>query len=157
MIKPDYYGGSIVNLMSSIMQGLGDGSNYHTPLKELAEDTIAEARNVVLLVIDGLGFDYLTNAGNHSTLNRHLRTKLTTVFPSTTATAITTFMTGLAPQQHGLTGWFTYFHELGSIITVLPFRPRFGGASLSDLNIDVQSLYGHTPIFDLIKRDCYVV
>jgi hypothetical protein len=157
MIKPDYYGGSIVNLMSSILGGLGGASNHHAPLKELPDDLPAAAQNVVLLVIDGLGFQYLTEAGNHSTLNRHLRTKLTTVFPSTTATAITTFLTGLAPQQHGLTGWFTYFHELGSILTVLPFRPRFGGASLGELNIDVQSLYGHTPIFDLIDRDCYVV
>ena len=157
MIKPDYYGGSIVNLMSSILQGLGDTLNYHAPLKELPEDMPAAAQNVVLLVIDGLGYQYLTEAGNHSTLNHHLRGKLTTVFPSTTATAITTFMTGLAPQQHGLTGWFTYFQELGSILAVLPFRPRFGGASLGELNIDVQSLYGHTPVFDLINRHCYIV
>jgi len=157
MIKPDYYGGSIVNLMSSIMKGLGEASNHHPPLNDFPEDAPATAQNVVLLVIDGLGFQYLTEVGQRSSLNSHLRGKITSVFPSTTATAITTFMTGLAPQQHGLTGWFTYFHELGSIITVLPFRPRFGGASLSELNIDVQSLYGHTPIFDLIDRDCYVV
>jgi len=157
MIKPDYYGGSIVNLMSSIIMGLGEVSNHHPPLDEFPANAPSSARNVVLLVIDGLGFQYLTEAGSRSTLNHHLRGKLTSVFPSTTATAITTFMTGLAPQQHGLTGWFTYFHELGSIITVLPFRPRFGGASLSELNIDVQALYGHVPIFDLIDRNCFIV
>ncbi|MCI0506675.1 MAG: alkaline phosphatase family protein [Gammaproteobacteria bacterium] len=157
MIRPDYHGGSIVNLMSTIMQGLGDASNYHAPLKELSSGMPAAAQNVVLLVIDGLGYHYLTEVGKHSALTRHLRAKLTTVFPSTTATAITTFLTGLAPQQHGLTGWFTYFHELGSIIAVLPFRPRFGGAPSGELNISVKSLYGHTPIFDLIKRDCYII
>jgi predicted AlkP superfamily pyrophosphatase or phosphodiesterase len=66
-------------------------------------------------------------------------------------------MTGLAPQQHGLTGWFTYFQELGSIITVLPFKPRFGGASLGELNVNVQSLYGHTPVFDLLDVDSFIV
>lgn len=157
MIQPDYKDGSIVNLMSSIMQGLGQASNHHQPLKELDSSRLNQAQNVVLLVIDGLGYQYLTEVGKKSTLHQHLHSKLTTVFPSTTASAITTFMTGLAPQQHGLTGWFTYFQELGSILTVLPFRPRFGGAPLSELNIDVQSLYGHTPLFDLLDRDCYIV
>jgi len=157
MIQPDYQGGSIVNLMSSILQGLGQASNFHPPLKDLDSSRLGQAQNVVLLVVDGLGYQYLTDTGKRSTLHRHLHSRLTTVFPSTTASAITTFMTGLAPQQHGLTGWFTYFQELGSILTVLPFRPRFGGASLSELNIDVQSLYGHTPLFDLLDRDCFVV
>jgi len=157
MIKPNYEGGSIVNLMSSIMQGLGHASNYHLPLRDLDNNRLQQAQNVVLLVIDGLGYQYLTDTGKHSTLHNHLHSRLTTVFPSTTASAITTFLTGLAPQQHGLTGWFTYFQELGSILAVLPFRPRFGGASLGELNIDVQSLYGHTPLFDLLDRDCFVV
>ncbi|WP_455219217.1 alkaline phosphatase family protein [Kaarinaea lacus] len=157
MIQPDYQNGSIVNLMSSILLGLGQASNLHQPLKDLDTQRLNQARNVVLLVIDGLGYQYLTDVGTKSALHNHLHSKLTTVFPSTTATAITTFMTGLAPQQHGLTGWFTYFQELGSILTVLPFRPRFGGAPLSELNIDVQSLYGHTPLFDLLDRDCYIV
>jgi len=90
-------------------------------------------------------------------LRKHLHGRLTTVFPSTTASAITTFMTGLAPQQHGLTGWFTYFQELESILTVLPVKPRFGGASLGELNIDVPALYGHVPVFDLLDVDGYIV
>ena len=157
MIKPNYNGGSIVNLMASILEALGDKSNQHAPLPDLDSALFARAQNVVLLVIDGLGHHYLTNEGKRSTLHQFLKRKLTTVFPSTTATAITTFMTGLAPQQHGLTGWFTYFQELGSILTVLPFKPRFGGASLGELNVDVQALYGHTPIFDLLDVDSFIV
>ncbi|MGD8572339.1 MAG: alkaline phosphatase family protein [Gammaproteobacteria bacterium] len=157
MIKPDYHGGSIVNLMATIMQALGTHTNEHAPLPDLDQQLLQRAQNVVLLVIDGLGFEYLSHEGKHSTLHQFVHRKLTTVFPSTTATAITTFMTGLAPQQHGLTGWFTYFQELGSIITVLPFKPRFGGASLGELNVDVQSLYGHIPIFDLLEADGFIV
>ena len=157
MIKPDYENASIVNLMAAILQGLGNHSNYHAPLSVLERDCFVRARNVVLLVIDGLGYNYLINHAPHSALHGHLYGKLTTVFPSTTATAITTFMTGLAPQQHGLTGWFTYFRELGTILTVLPVKPRFGGATPAESSIDVTALYGHTPVFDLLDVVSHIV
>jgi hypothetical protein len=157
MIKPEYENASIVNLMASILQGLGNQSNQHSALSALDNDRLLRARNIVLLVIDGLGYNYLINNAQHSSLRKFLHGRLTTVFHSTTATAITTFMTGLAPQQHGLTGWFTYFQELGSILTVLPAKPRVGDSSLQELNIDVPTLYGHVPVFDLIEMDCHIV
>ena len=157
MVKPDYLNSSIVNLMNSILQGLGHHSNRHSALNALDSERLLRASNIVLLVIDGLGYNYLTNNAPHSVLHSYLHSRLTTVFPSTTATAITTFMTGLAPQQHGPTGWFTYFQELGSILTVLPVKPRLGDTSLAELNIDVPTLYGHVPVFDLLDVDCHIV
>jgi hypothetical protein len=157
MVKPDYENASIVNLMTSILQGLGRHSNLHPPFKGLDRKCFARARNIVLLVIDGLGYNYLTVKAPHSTLHKFLHAKLTTVFPSTTATAITTFMTGLAPQQHGLAGWFTYFRELGSILTVLPAKPRVGNVPSGKSAIDIGSLYGHVPVFNLLDVDGYIV
>ena len=40
--------------------------------------------------------------------------------PPTTSAAITTFATGLAPQQHAVTGWFMHLKELGAVSTILP-------------------------------------
>jgi len=157
MIKPDYETASIVNLMSSILQGLGQHSNRHSALSALDNERLLRASNIVLLVIDGLGYNYLTNNAPHSTLHSHLHSTLTTVFPSTTATAITTYMTGLAPQQHGLTGLFTYIQELGSILTVLPAKPRHIDSPLEELNIDVPALYRHVPIFNLLEADCHII
>lgn len=108
-------------------------------------------------MIDGLGYEYLLKFGQGSTLHHHLRSQMTSVFPSTTATAITTFMTGQAPKQHGLTGWHTYLKELGCVTAVLPFRPRVCSSGFSSNTIDVHRLYGHTPLFDLIDRPSYVV
>ena len=157
MIKPDYENASIVNLMASILQGLGNQPNQHSALSALDKDSFLRARNVVLLVIDGLGYNYLINNARRSVLYSFLHGKISTVFPSTTATAISTFMTGSAPQQHGLTGWFTYFRELESILTVLPVKPRLGDSSLEEANIDVATLYGHVPVFDLLEVDCHIV
>lgn len=156
-INPEYTNRSIVNLMSSVLQALGPNSNFHTPLQTLNPDYIRKYNNVVLLVIDGLGYNYLVNQAGNSHLHHHLHGKLTTVFPSTTATAITTFLTGLAPQQHGLTGWFTYFQEIQQILSVLPVKTRFTMSQGNQTTIDIQSLYGHTPVFDRLDVNSYIV
>jgi hypothetical protein len=90
-------------------------------------------------------------------LHRSLRGSITSVFPSTTATAVTTFLTGTAPQQHALPGWHVYFRELGSVLAVLPFRARHGGPPLGEAGIDAGALFGHVPLFDRIRARSYVV
>lgn len=155
MIQPDYAGGSIVNLMASIEAACGGDSPYAV-LRALPPAELAGARNLIFLVIDGLGYEYLVRS-QADALCKGLRAKITSVFPSTTATAVTTFLTGRAPQQHGLTGWFTYFRELGSVAAVLPFQPRHGGASYRESGIDAATLFGHVPFFDKISVPSYVV
>ncbi len=155
MIWPDYDGGSIVNLMASIEAACGGESPY-PPLRALPPGEISSVRNLILLVIDGLGYDHLVKS-QADALQGALRTKITSVFPPTTATAVTTFLTGLAPQQHGLTGWFTYFREIGSIASVLRFHPRHGGGSYRESGIDAGMLFGHTPFFDRITVGSHVV
>ena len=157
-IFPNYDGAGIVNLMSSVIEGCGGAllADY-PPLSALETSLLANADNIVLLVIDGLGYDYLMSRERDSVLRQHLHSRLTSVAPSTTASAISTFLTGVAPQQHGLTGWFGYFRELGGVVAVLPFAARHGGASLTQAGISVESLYGHTAIFDGLPLASYVV
>ena len=85
-IYPGYQGMGIVNLMSSIMSAYGHDSSYYPPLTTLPPVTLQEAQNVVLLVIDGLGYDYLMEYGTGSTLQQHLQAQITSVAPPTTAT-----------------------------------------------------------------------
>jgi arylsulfatase A-like enzyme len=151
---PDYRGGGIVNLMSSIATALGGGSAY-APLAALPPDALAGARHLVLLVVDGLGHDYLL--GRDGALRRHLRGQMTSVFPSTTASAIPTFLTGLAPQQHGLTGWHMYFREVGAVVAPLPFRIRTGRHPLREAGVTPMGLFGLTPLFDRLPLPCHVV
>lgn len=153
-VLPDYGGGSIVNLMSSIALALGARSG-HAPLHALPPQALAGARHVLLLVADGLGHAFL--AERDGALRRHLRAAITSVFPSTTASAIPTFLTGLAPQQHGLTGWHMYCRELGAVIAPLPFRTRTGRRSLRDAGVTPASLFRPAPLFDRLPVSCHVV
>jgi len=151
---PDYHGGGLVNLMSSIATALG-GSSPYAPLAALAPQSLADAHHLVLLVVDGLGHDYLLD--HDSALRRHLHSPLTSVFPTTTASAIPTFLTGLAPQQHGLTGWHMYFREIGAIAAPLPFRVRAGRHALREAGVTPASLFGLSPLFDRLPVPCHVV
>ena len=59
-----------------------------------------------------------------SSLRRHRIGSLSSVFPSTTASAITTFMTGLPPSQHALTGWHVQLDEIDEMLAILPMTVR---------------------------------
>lgn len=155
LIKPDYHGGSIVNLMSAIIRGRGGAADEYLPVADVDLEVFDSAKNVVLLVVDGLGYDHLR--ARDGILARHVVRPLTSVAPPTTATAVTAFLTGLAPQQHGLTGWFVHFRELAGVLAVLPFQPRLGGASLGHAGISAQQLLGHVPVFDRMPVPSYSV
>lgn len=154
LVRPDYAGAGLVNLMSSIGTALGWASPY-PPLALLPQHALSDARHLVLLVADGLGYEFLRQ--RDGVLRQHLLGSLTSVFPSTTASAIPTFLTGLPPQQHGLTGWNMYFREIGAIVAPLPFRTRTGHHALRDAGVTPERLFGFTPLFDRISRPSHIV
>ena len=157
MILPDYSGGGIVNLMSSIATALDVSPTGYPQATLLAEQQMTSATNIVLMIIDGLGYDYLCARGEGSYLHDHLRGRLTSVCPSTTASAIPTFLTGVAPLQHGFTGWFTYFKELADVLAVLPFRPRHGGDSLAPQGYTPLQLSGAKPLLNQLTIESSVI
>ncbi len=154
---PDYAGGSIVNLMASIAIALDAPDWPYAPLRLLDPAALRARRDVLLLVVDGLGYRYLREMHAGSTLCRHLRGSLTSVFPSTTATAITAMMSGLAPQQHGITGWHVYFEEIDAVGAVLPFRLRPTDEPLARLGLRPETVFTHRSFFDRVPVQTHVI
>ena len=160
MRYPDYQGGSIVNLMQSLIHARGHRRPDADPYPEarlLPASAIAKARHVVLLVIDGLGDEWLRRHAPDGLLARHRLGALTSVFPPTTASAITTYLTGDAPQQHGMTGWHMWLGELGAVLAVLPGTPRHGGSGYKQAGIDLRQLYGHRSLFAALQTPSVMV
>ena len=118
---PNYKGKSIVNLMSSISNSFGKKHKY-SELISLNSDELKKFKNVVLIVIDGLGYNYLKKQKD-SFLLENLKSNITSTFLSTTACANTAFLVGYPPQQHALTGWEINLKEIGTITKILPFTP----------------------------------
>jgi hypothetical protein len=146
-MRPDYSGGSLVNLMASIVAARG-GKPLHHPLRNLQAETLTQARNLVLLIIDGLGEHYLMRRGAGGELARRRRAPLTSVFPSTTASAITTSYTGCTPLEHGLTGWFTYFGEAGCVSAALPFKSRGDHQPLTRRGVSPEQVFTAKALFE---------
>jgi type I phosphodiesterase/nucleotide pyrophosphatase len=155
-MRPDYSGGSLVNLVASIVAARG-GAALHAPLRNLRAEELRAARNVVLLIVDGLGDNYLMRRGAGGELARRRRASLTSVFPSTTASAITTSYTGRTPLEHGLTGWFTYFSEAGCVSAALPFRSRGDMQPLARRGVSPETIFTARSVFqDLADRSIVV-
>jgi len=83
------------------------------------------ARQVVLLVLDGLGFTQLAERSSLApTLTSGSGGPITSVAPSTTACALTSLATGCPPSAHGVLGY--RFALEGEIMNVLAWT--LGGA-----------------------------
>ena len=151
--RPDYAGNSIVNLMASLKAHFGIKDPHYVELEALRGCDLARDRRIVLIVIDGLGADLLDSFAGRSpdeNFKHYQRARITSVYPPTTASAVTTFMSGQAPQQHGLTGWFMNFREIGAVSAVLPFASRFGRKALSEQGVDISRLVSCARFSDLL-------
>ncbi len=146
----NYKHGSIVNLMSSIGRAFQYKSKY-APLKSLKSEVIRKARNVVLLIIDGLGYNYLMKKGKNTIFYNNLVGPITSVFLPTTAAAISTFLTGVPSQQHAHTAWFMNLKETGTVTKVLPFTPRIGGPVLSEQGVEISDIIDEPAFSSKIK------
>jgi len=83
---------------------------------------------VVLFFVDGFGWRYFEKLAERYPVLRHFLdngvvSKLTAMFPSTTAAHVTCVHTGLPPGQSGVYEWFQYQPEVDRIIAPLLFSP----------------------------------
>jgi hypothetical protein len=124
-LYPCYEENCISNIPGTLLSLFGVNS-------ELAKlpimDNGTEARKVVLLVLDGFGYNQflLYYKANNFLAKLAERTDvfpLTSVFPSQTTNALTTLNTGLTPQEHGLFEYYLYLKEVDTIVNTLRFEP----------------------------------
>ncbi len=98
---PDYLGGCVSNIVPAIL-----GPRGTTQVPKWMPSVVQGARQVVLLVIDGLGWHQLQQRlGECPTLATMSGSSITTIAPTTTVAALTSITTGLAPGEHGLVGY----------------------------------------------------
>ena len=139
--KPDYHGGSIVNLMSTISRTFDIDSKY-PELRSLSSNDLKKYDNIVTLVIDGLGYNFV-NATKDNLIKNNIIDKITSVFPTTTAACVTSFATGLAPQNHGVTGWFMKVKKDRKVFpsTILLFNNRRTDKLLTKYGMEPEDIF----------------
>lgn len=142
--KPQYHNGSLVNLMSSLA-AFNQQSTAYQPLTIFPNLDCQSFDKIVHIVIDGLGYDYLAEYGQDSFLFRHLTGKMTSVFPTTTAAALTSITSGLAPGEHGITGWYMNLEgrKMANPAVILPFLERNTEISLYNHGFLAENVFPH--------------
>lgn len=153
---PDYEGQGLLNLMVSIADVCGAEASPYPPLAGVATAGWGQARNLVLILADGVGADFIARHSPHGFLRRHQVATLSSVCPSTTAVAVPTFMSGLPPTAHGITGWHVYLEEIDSVTAVLPLTVR-GIQLASGSVIDPELLFPYPTLYSRLPRPSHVV
>jgi hypothetical protein len=101
---------------------------------------LTDARTVVVLVLDGLGWEALQQRPDLLPTIRSLEgSAVTSVVPSTTAAALTSITTGLAPSEHGLVGF--RMRVEGGVLNVLSWQ----GEGKAKRALDPGLLQRHAP------------
>jgi hypothetical protein len=122
-LLPSYDGGCITNVVPALLHPADRAPAW---LPAVAHD----AERVVLLVIDGLGWNQLEQRRALVPVLAGLDGgPITTVAPSTTATALTSITTGLPPGQHGVVGYRIAVD--GEVLNVLRWSTATGDARQS--------------------------
>lgn len=110
------YQNCIVNLACSILKYYGAEYKHNTlqVIDKLLENNY---KNVVVLLLDGLGMDALQyHMDVNGFFRKHLIHEYHSVFPPTTTSATTSLESGLTPLEHGWLGWSLYFSELDKVV-----------------------------------------
>lgn len=120
-VVPDYSGACLASVVPAVLARAAGVPDWCPPV-------VAGASQVVLLVLDGLGWNQLAER-RHLTPNLSALAggPLTTVVPSTTATALTSLTTGAAPATHGVVGYRIRL-PAGSVLNVLRWTTPAGDA-----------------------------
>ncbi len=103
----------------------------------------APINHVVLLILDGFGYEQLQTLADSKDApaiaqacnsQQAFFMPATSVYPSTTVTALTSAATGYAPAQHGMVATNLYMREIGTIVNFIGFRSQIAAsrASLPD-------------------------
>ena len=131
-VLPTYAGANLRGIMPALL-----GPQHTAALPAWFPDSARDAAQVVVLLVDGLGWEQLRERSHLApTLAAMDGGPITTVVPSTTSTALTSAVTGLTPAEHGIIG---YRIDLGGdVMNVLRWSTVNGDARKRHVPRDVQ-------------------
>ena len=143
--RPSDASPSFVDLVCAVQRAAGT-STPATRHSETIAAHLFDRPHLVLVLVDGMGMSALGDPAV-ADLRERVRMEIDSVFPATTACAMTTVATGLWPGRHGVPGWWAYLAEHDLPVTVLPFEERRTGRGLRRHGVQVQDIWQHPSRF----------
>lgn len=163
-VLPDYEGFSILAVPRLILEQFGCRA---LPVpdcvrRRLGSAVAASTDRVLLLILDGVGYLKLQEMiakhpgmwlARAAAAGIGTSVPLTSVFPSTTANAVTSFATGLEPQRHGMLGYRLYLRETGTITNMIQLSVLGNGHGESAIaaGLDIATFLGVPTAYELLS------
>ena len=153
MVLPNYEGISLANIPCTVAHLLNAPDFGKPPLdKDITEPLDGPYEKVVVLLVDALGYALFNRMldSHHDLfwkryLDQAIFSPITSVCPSTTASALTTLWTGVGPAEHGIIGYEMWAREFGMVINNIihsPAMSRGDVGGLSRAGFDPQAFLG---------------
>lgn len=123
LAQPRYDAGGLAAVLPAVAASLG--ARVRGPADVVAGLALPAARRAVVALVDGLGYELLARRGGHAPFLRTLLPdayRLAAGFPTTTATSMGTFGTGLPPGAHGLVGYEVLMPEQDRVFNELSWQ-----------------------------------
>lgn len=140
LVVPDYGGACLDGVVPALLHRAERQPPAWIP------DGAANAAQVVLLVLDGLGWEQLqARTSLAPTLAAMTGGPIMSVAPTTTATALASLTTGRPPAEHGVMGYRVHVGE-GQVLNVLRWSTPEGDARMTVPPADFQRV---TPFDDV--------
>lgn len=151
IIMPNYEH-CVLNTITSILKYYNVDTPYSS-LKSLDDKLDKKYKNVILLILDGMGSHILEKASLTGYFQKNQIDCVTSVYPSTTTAALTTYYSGQPPYETGWIGWSQYFKEYGRAIDMFSHNESYLGQlpDYSRLNV-FDGIMKYKTIFEKIEE-----
>jgi hypothetical protein len=155
-LLPDYGGYCFADVPATAAGVLGVDLGPTLP-GDVFDGVDTDVENVVVVLVDGLGFDcWRRDHADHALFDAVTRegvvTPLTSVFPSETSAAMVTVHTGLTPAEHGLLSWDVYLDDPGVVVEGVPFKQKGGSAGDAVDVLNPDGLFDGEPIYPALAE-----
>lgn len=139
-VAPSYDGLGLANVAPTLLQHFGLDARRPTLRAEaLPPEALAGAERVVLVVVDGLGWDQFARSPLRALFPQSA--PITSVLPSTTVAALASLACGEAPATHGLLGYRMLLPRLGAVTNLIRMQPYYASRTAFDLGVTPEEMF----------------
>lgn len=153
IVLPDY-NHCILGTITSILKYYNVNTLHES--SKVLDELLSEKRfrNIVFIILDGLGEHILNNISKDGYFNENKVDCVTSVYPSTTTAAMTSYYSGLTPYETGWIAWSQYFKEYGRALDMFSQKESYLGEKLKKPILDVfESVVNYETIFERIEKE----
>ncbi len=152
IVMPNYEH-CILGTISSILKYYNVDTKHKT--SEKLDKILSEKKykNVIFLVLDGLGEHILNPISPNGFLKKNQIDMVTSVYPSTTTAALTSYYSGCPPYETGWIAWSQYFKEYGRALDMFSHNESYLREPIKKPLVDVfKTIMNYESVFEKIEK-----